>query len=221
MFPFLDTKTALVVAPHPDDAELCAGGTIIRLVEAGVDVHIATVCSANVSAPTAKMKRDRRAEAIKAAAALGILDQKKLIFLGFENGHLASDRNARGVRDRLADLRELIQPSLVIIPSSADSHQDHEVVHKAGFHVFKYARFLLGFENPINSEKGLAASLFVSLTHTQVMAKIHAARRHLSEKDRKHYFDPEYLEALARTRAMTAGPGIFGAEAFEVIRSVI
>ncbi len=218
---FSGIKTALVIAPHPDDAELCAGGTIIRMLEAGISVHLATVCSANVSAPTAKMKRDRQAEAVKAAAALGILDPAKLIFLGFENGHLASDRNARTVHERLIELRDIIRPDLVIVPASTDSHQDHEVIHKAGFRVFKSTQFLLGFENPINSEKGLTGCFFVSLTHTQVMAKIHAARRHLSEKDRKHYFDPEYLEAFARARGGTAGPGIFGAEAFEVIRSVI
>ena len=36
-------KRALVIAPHPDDETLGAGGTIARLVENGTDVSVLVV----------------------------------------------------------------------------------------------------------------------------------------------------------------------------------
>ncbi|MBY0458125.1 MAG: PIG-L family deacetylase, partial [Gemmataceae bacterium] len=42
-------KTALVFSPHPDDDVISMGGTIIRLVEQGHQVHIAYMTSGNVA----------------------------------------------------------------------------------------------------------------------------------------------------------------------------
>jgi glucosamine-6-phosphate deaminase len=42
-------KTILVFSPHPDDDVISMGGTIIRLVEQGHDVHIAYMTSGNIA----------------------------------------------------------------------------------------------------------------------------------------------------------------------------
>jgi glucosamine-6-phosphate deaminase len=42
-------KTVLVFSPHPDDDVISMGGTIIRLVEQGHDVHIAYMTSGNIA----------------------------------------------------------------------------------------------------------------------------------------------------------------------------
>ena len=42
-------KTALVFSPHPDDDVISMGGTLIRLVEQGHDVHIAYMTSGNIA----------------------------------------------------------------------------------------------------------------------------------------------------------------------------
>ena len=38
---FSNLKKVLVVAPHTDDAEFGCGGTIARMIDEGLDVHIA------------------------------------------------------------------------------------------------------------------------------------------------------------------------------------
>jgi glucosamine-6-phosphate deaminase len=42
-------KTVLVFSPHPDDDVISMGGTIIRLVEQGHDVHVAYMTSGNIA----------------------------------------------------------------------------------------------------------------------------------------------------------------------------
>ncbi|HEY2783668.1 MAG TPA: glucosamine-6-phosphate deaminase [Fimbriiglobus sp.] len=44
-----DKKTVLVFSPHPDDDVISMGGTIIRLVEQGHDVHVAYMTSGNIA----------------------------------------------------------------------------------------------------------------------------------------------------------------------------
>lgn len=44
-----EPKTVLVFSPHPDDDVISMGGTIIRLVEQGHDVHVAYMTSGNIA----------------------------------------------------------------------------------------------------------------------------------------------------------------------------
>jgi glucosamine-6-phosphate deaminase len=44
-----DRKTVIVFSPHPDDDVISMGGTLIRLVEQGHDVHVAYMTSGNIA----------------------------------------------------------------------------------------------------------------------------------------------------------------------------
>src|ERR1017187_1367840 len=55
---------ALVVAPHPDDAELGMGGTIVKLIQQGWKLGILDLTAGE---PTPLGSRDRRASATSAA----------------------------------------------------------------------------------------------------------------------------------------------------------
>ena len=67
-------RVALSLLAHPDDAEMLCAGTLIRLSDAGWEVHIATV--ANGDCGSATLSREeiasvRRREGIAAAAKIG------------------------------------------------------------------------------------------------------------------------------------------------------
>jgi len=97
-----DTKV-LIVAPHPDDETLSAGGLMQRVHEAGGQVHVVVLTDGDgypegvrfedhVESPTPSdyrgYGRQRRREARAALARLG-LDRRSIRFLSFPDGGLS------------------------------------------------------------------------------------------------------------------------------------
>jgi len=101
---FISQDTRLIVfPPHPDDESLGAGGLIQRVLKAGGKVRVVFITSGDgfpegvekenhISHPSSKDYRrygvERREEALKATAALG-LKEHDVIFLGFPDGGLS------------------------------------------------------------------------------------------------------------------------------------
>lgn len=112
-----DAQTVVVIAPHPDDAELAMGGTIIRFVEARWNVVLVDLTDGE---PTPFGSKQRRAlEAAQASAALGIRER---ICLGMPNRYLqATVENRRAVARVLRERRPLV----VFGPPLLDGHPDH------------------------------------------------------------------------------------------------
>src|SRR6266567_9534088 len=67
-------KTALTFLAHPDDAEILCAGTLVRLADAGWEVHIATATPGDCGTMTETrwdISSIRTNEAKKAAALIG------------------------------------------------------------------------------------------------------------------------------------------------------
>src|SRR3954453_9733356 len=108
---------ALVVAPHPDDAELGVGGTIVRLIRQGWSVGILDLTSGE---PTPLGSPERRASETAAAnAALGNPWRKNL---GLPNRSLEPTLPHRRA---LAAVFRATQPRLLFAPFWEDAHPDH------------------------------------------------------------------------------------------------
>lgn len=130
-----------VVAPHPDDETLAAGGLLLRARAAGARVGVLLLTDGDNNpwpqrwlerrlrigpATRARWAQRRRAEAIAALHQLGVLPEH-LDALGWEDlgvGARLLGRTAdsvRSLRERLLALR----PTLVAAPTLADRHPDH------------------------------------------------------------------------------------------------
>jgi N-acetylglucosamine malate deacetylase 1 len=108
---------ALVVAPHPDDAELGMGGTIIRLIQQGWRLGILDLTDGE---PTPLGTPERRAaETAAANAALGGPWRKNL---GLPNRSLEPTLLFR--RALAAEFRR-VRPRLIFAPYWVDAHPDH------------------------------------------------------------------------------------------------
>ena len=107
----------LVIAPHPDDAELGVGGTILLLKAQGARVGILDLTDGE---PTPHGSREiRRAETEAATRILGVDWRGNL---GLPNRALQADLDSR---HRLAGTLRQLRPRWLFAPYWQDSHPDH------------------------------------------------------------------------------------------------
>lgn len=107
----------LVIAPHPDDAELGAGGAILLLQAQGARVGVLDLTDGEPTPFGSPEIRRRETEA--ATAVLGLAWRGNL---GLTNRRLEADLEARG---RLAGVLRQVRPRVLLAPYWEDSHPDH------------------------------------------------------------------------------------------------
>jgi len=115
--------TVLAIHAHPDDIEFQCAGTLLRLVERGVSVHVATMTpgdcgSAQLSAEA--ISKVRRAEAIRAAELLGAVCH----CLEFRDLSIVFDNTSR---QRVTECLRQVRPDLVLTAPPVDYMPDHEM----------------------------------------------------------------------------------------------
>ena len=108
---------ALVIAAHPDDAEIGAGGTLLRLASLGYTTGILDLTRGELS--TRGTPAERTEESLAAARLLG-LSHRSTLDLG--DGQLADTHQARS--SLVAALRRL-RPKLVLTHYWEQPHPDH------------------------------------------------------------------------------------------------
>lgn len=113
----MPTLDYLIVAPHPDDAELGVGGTILLLRSQGARVGVLDLTDGE---PTPHGSPEIRRRETEAATALLGLDWRGN--LGLTNRALVADLEAR--RRLAVTLREL-RPRVLFAPYWDDAHPDH------------------------------------------------------------------------------------------------
>jgi bacillithiol biosynthesis deacetylase BshB1 len=107
----------LVIAPHPDDAELAVGGTILLLKSQGMSVGVLDLTDGE---PTPHGSPEiRREETLAATHILGIDWRGNL---GLPNRLLQPTLQARGL---LAGVIRDLRPRLLFAPYWDDAHPDH------------------------------------------------------------------------------------------------
>ena len=126
-------KCFLIVAPHPDDAELGMGGTILLLKGMGHRVVIADLTSGEPTPYGSEEKRGRETE--EASTLLGIEERMNL---GLPNRYLFDTREARLL---LAESIRIVRPDALFIPLSEDAHPDHIAAHALSIGARFYAKY--------------------------------------------------------------------------------
>lgn len=124
----------VVVAAHPDDESLGAGGLLARCARLGVPASVLIVTDGDASHPRspthprAALGARRRAESVVAAAAVGVTEDR-LTHLGVGDGTVAQheDDVVAAIVDLVGDGRD----ALLIAPYRGDRHPDHEAAGRA------------------------------------------------------------------------------------------
>lgn len=129
-------EAVLVIAPHPDDETLGAGGTLARLASEGIEVHVLAVTVwadgrwGGRSEPGVHLQEFKRA-----CAALGVTTAE--VAWPDKSGDLNIGQFPRElialIEQHPAVSLSAVHPAALFIPSASGSHQDHQVVHHAAF----------------------------------------------------------------------------------------
>ena len=209
-------KKILILSPHTDDAELGCGGSIVKFVEEKYKILWVVFSTCEESLPEDLPKDILKKEFLKITKSLGLKENNYEIY-DFKVRHLSEKRQE--VLEKLIKIREKIQPTIVLIPSLNDCHQDHNVVAKEALRAFKTNASIIGYELPWNHIT-FDTNLFIKLEKKHIEKKYDLLKNYESQfrKDR-NYFSKEYIFGLAKVRGTQCNSSF--AEAFEVIRWMI
>lgn len=223
--------STLVIAAHPDDEILGAGGTIAKLASRGEPVHQLILAEGATSRDTQRNAEVRSVEMSELAACA----QKAGDILGAASVALERFPDNRMDGCDLLDVVKVIErhiaermPTRVFTHSSSDVNIDHRVIHDAVIAATRpqpgnRIRELLFFEvmsstewRPATSLRAFAPTYFVDISD-HLEAKLDALRAYEPEmREWPHARSIKALEHLAGLRGATIG--VEAAEAFETGR---
>lgn len=223
---------AMVISPHPDDAEIGCGGTVAKWAAEGTRV-VYVICTngdkgtSDLSMTPATLAAIREDEQRKAAEVLGVAE---LVFLRHPDGGLEDTSEFRG---QLVRSIRMFRPDLVLCPDPYRRtfylHRDHRVCgHVSLDAVFPYARDHLNYPEHLVGE-GLQSHKvadvmlwgaeepdeYIEITDTLEL-KIEALMRHVSQVSASMEEEKAFLESMA-VRSGQQG-GFQYAEAFRRIQ---
>ncbi|MET0736228.1 MAG: bifunctional PIG-L family deacetylase/class I SAM-dependent methyltransferase [Microbacterium sp.] len=183
----LDVERLLVLAAHPDDETLGAGGLIATAADRGIPVHV--MCATDGEAAYATPAGDRRPPLDRrdetSAAVRLLAADARVTFLGLPDG---------GLRERSEEVGDLVaavldeEPSrtLVVAPWHGDGHRDHRVLGEVAarfrsdrVQVLGYPIWLWHWGDPGATDT--AGWTVLPLAPAVVRAKAEALRCHTSQ----------------------------------------
>ena len=205
-----DNNRVLFISPHTDDAEFGCGATITRLIEEGHEIYCIAFSAAEESVPDNLPKDINRKDMLRAMRILGV-DSDHVFILNYPVRNFPSSRQP--ILEDLIKFNSEIKPSTDFVPSTFDTHQDHQIVSQEGFRAFKKTS-ILGYELPWNN-LNFTTDCFISLEERNVEKKISSLQCYFSQIGRD-YINPDFIRSMLRTRGGQMGKTY--AEAFQVIR---
>ena len=203
-------ENILVLAPHTDDGELGAGGTIAKFIESGSKVTYVAFSTAAESLPKGFPSDTLKKEVSKATRALGITSNNLIMF---DYPVRRFNYYRQEILEDLVKLRNSNEFDLILTPSLKDVHQDHSTIAFESLRAFKNVT-VLGYELIWNN-LSFDTQCFVSLEEKHLEVKCNALQQYKSQES-KSYLSRDFTFSLASARGVQSG-GKY-AECFEVVR---
>ncbi len=219
-------ERAMLVIPHPDDAEGGCGGTVAKWTAEGTE-FVFVLCTngdkgtSDTNMTTAKLAAIREAEQQEAADSLGV---KEVIYLSYGDGELEDNAKFRG---ELVKAIRTHKPEIVFCTDPFRQtfylHRDHRISGQVTLDaVFPYARDFLHYNEHIQAglETHKVADVLMWGTETpdtfiditdNIEDKIEALKKHASQvassgRDVDH-FVKMYAERQGQMANMTYAEG--------------
>lgn len=206
----------LLLAPHTDDIELGCGGTLLKLLEEGNEVHWVVFSTAEDSVPSGMPLDTLEKEFLSVAGSLGLSEnQYEVCSYPVRN----FDLHRQEILELLVSIRREIKPDVVIGPSLHDVHQDHQVIANEMVRAFKTSASILCYELPWNHTE-FENQCFSKLDSNFIEGKIKLLANYQSQMAmNRSYFSAEFIKGWAKMRGIQCNSEY--AESFEVVRWIL
>lgn len=122
------SKSILVVAPHPDDESLGCGGTLLKHINNGDEVHWLIITSMSLACGYSQQQINKRRDEIKVVSQL--FNFSSVTVLDFPPASLDSVDTADLVGAISKNIKATL-PHTVYLPYRYDVHSDHKAVFDA------------------------------------------------------------------------------------------
>ena len=219
--------TVVIFAAHPDDDILGCGGTIAKLTQEGLKVHVVFLADGESSrdeiADIDNLILQRKQNAKNA---LKILGCDSIEFINFPDNRLDS-LDLLDVVKRIEGFIDVYKPYTVITHYKHDLNIDHQITHNAVVTACRpqpgyCVKELLFFEVPSSTEWNLSNAFmpnyYVDISST-LSLKIEALNEYKNEmKSFPHPRSIKAIESLSYYRGASSGCG--AAEAFIIGRKI-
>ena len=142
-----DNRRVLALMPHPDDIEISCAGTLLRLRDAGYEIHYVTMTAGDKGSAVlgrTEIADIRREEGRAGSESLGAASYRCLEFQDLE---ITFDNDARR---RIAGVLRAVNPLLIFTTPPVDYMFDHEITS----HLVRDACFNAGVPNYYVEELG-------------------------------------------------------------------
>ncbi len=150
----------LAIMPHPDDAELLCGGTLIGAADQGYRTGVLDLTAGELGSRGDRETRRREAE--KAAEIMGLVERRNL---GLSDAAIQNDEESRV---RLVEAIRELRPRTVILPYHEGRHPDHRIASQLGYD----ACYLSGLKNyPAGGEAHRPAKILHALAYREHAVK--------------------------------------------------
>lgn len=210
---FNNIKTVMLLAPHTDDGEFGCGGTMAKLLEAGVRVVYIAFSTCQASIPYG-LPGDILAKEMNLSMDFFGIPEEDRVILDYPVRNFTAHRQK--ILDDMIKLNRKYKPDMVLMPSDHDIHQDHHTIAEEAMRAFKRVT-LLGYEVPWNNYT-FNNQAYITLEERHIKKKIGAIACYETQKER-NYADESFTRGLARTHGVQIGAEY--AEVFEVVRWIL
>ena len=216
----------LVIAPHPDDEIIGAGGTIAKRAKSGDEVYVCVVTKGPKILFPEELVEQTREECREADAKLGV---KETIFLDFPAVMLETVPRYE-FNGKIAEVVQRIKPEEVYIPHRGDMQIDHQMVVDAAMVAVRprgkeYPKRVYAYEtlsetgwNIPNTVNEFIPTVYEDITdvYDMKMSAMSTFESQLATFPAARSIGA--IEALAKYRGATVN--VEAAEAFSLIREV-
>jgi LmbE family N-acetylglucosaminyl deacetylase len=211
LFKNIEKLNVMCLGAHPDDIEIGAGGTILRIIEEIPETNFYWIVFSG--------NEGRSREAHESANLFLKNSKTKNIQLeNFKESYFPFVGSQ--IKDFFEKLKIDFSPDIILTHWRGDAHQDHRLIAHLTWNTFR-DHFILEYEIPKYDGDLGHPNLYAHLSEEQVRTKIRNISKSFQTQKGKQWFTEDTLNSILRIRGLESNSTSKYAEAFFCRKIVI